>query len=308
MHSIASKNNAVDAIARLTAFGIAEYFLYPEIHWSAKSSSIAKIREKLNIGIDTIAFVDDQPFEREEVGSVFPEILLFDSTRPDMLRDHPRLMPRFITEDSRKRRRMYIDDMQRVTDEEDYRGPKEEFLSSLNMEFIISEASEDDLMRAEELTIRTNQLNATGRTYDYEELDRFRVSKDHLLLVCELRDKYGSYGKIGLALVEDTGELWHIRLLLMSCRVISRGVGTVLLQFIIRDAKRRNRRLFADFKPTDRNRMMLITFRFAGFQEVDSKGEYVVLSNDLSRVQDFPASIKILFNQTKPENHYGIEC
>lgn len=63
------------------------------------------------------------------------------------------------------------------------------------MKFVISEAGEQDLQRAEELTVRTNQLNASGKTYDYAELDYFRQSDNHLLLVCELEDKFGSYGK-----------------------------------------------------------------------------------------------------------------
>jgi hypothetical protein len=93
-------------------------------------------------------------------------------------------------------------------DEVSYKGPQESFLRQLNMVLEIAEAREDDLLRAEELTYRTNQLNATGRTYTVESLDALRRSGTHKILVCELTDKYGSYGKIGLALLEQMPGAW----------------------------------------------------------------------------------------------------
>lgn len=293
LHSIASKNDYSSAMEKLKALKIDHYFIYPEIHWNAKSTSIANIQANLNFGMDTIAFIDDQPFEIDEVKSIYPEILTLDASEYVHLEGYSRFNPKFRTEDSKNRRLMYLSDIERNQRELEYKGPKEEFLASLNMEFIISEAKEEDLKRAEELTVRTNQLNATGRTYDYDELNSFRMSDDHKLIVCELSDKYGSYGKIGLALVETSGTEWHIKLLLMSCRVMARGVGTVLLSYIMRQAKRLGKRLLADFKVTDKNRMMFITYRFANFKEISNKGDYIVLENDLSAIQEFPKYITV---------------
>ena len=98
--------------------------------------------------------------------------------------------PRFITEDSKVRRLMYLSDIERNKQETEFVGPTEEFLASLGMELTISEAQEDDLQRAEELTVRTHQLNTTGYTYSYDELNFFRCSKEHLLLVASLIDRY----------------------------------------------------------------------------------------------------------------------
>ena len=77
---------------------------------------------------------------------------------------------------------------------------------------------------------------STGATFGYEELDTLRTSPDHLLLIAELEDPFGSYGKIGLAVVEKAKPCWRLRLLLMSCRVVSRGVGTVLLNHVMTSA------------------------------------------------------------------------
>ena len=105
LHSIASKNDRATAMAKLTELGIAQYFLYPQISWNAKSVGLAEIRDRLNIGMDTILFIDDQAFERDEVRSVHPELTILDAAAdPASLLTLPRLMPRFITEDSARRR------------------------------------------------------------------------------------------------------------------------------------------------------------------------------------------------------------
>ncbi len=294
LQSIASKNNHEHAMETLEELGVAGYFLYPAISWNAKSGGVAHIQKSLNIHMDTMMFVDDQPFEREEVKSVHPDITVFDAADYQKITDLARLNPRFITKDSAKRRKMYQDDLKRKQEEDSYEGPSESFLASLDMRFIIHEAKEEDLKRAEELTVRTNQLNATGRTFDYDELDGFRKSDDHILLVCELTDRYGSYGKIGLALIEKKPEHWHLRLLLMSCRVMARGVGTVLMSYIMQSCEKAGKKFQADFRSTDRNRMMLVSYKFANFKEVSSDGEgNILFENDLSMIQPFPPYIDI---------------
>ena len=83
-------------------------------------------------------------------------------------------------------------------------------------------------------------------------------------------------------------EHWTIKLLLMSCRVISRGVGTVLLTHLMKLARQAGVKLRAEFISNDRNRMMLITYKFAGFREIGNDGKAALLENDLARTQEFP--------------------
>ncbi|MCP4135962.1 MAG: HAD-IIIC family phosphatase [bacterium] len=295
LHSIASKNNHDDAMNKLKEFGVDHYFLYPEINWNAKSTSIENIQKNLNFGMDTILFIDDQEFERDEVNSVHSTVVCVDAEEYRSLPDFSFLNPRFVTQDSAKRREMYLADIKRNDKEKEYKGAGDKFLRLLDLEFTIAEAREEDLQRAAELTVRTNQLNATGKTFDYDELNEFRKSDSHILLSCELKDKYGSYGKIGLALVEITEHAWYLKLLLMSCRVMSRGVGTILLTYIMKEAKKNNKKILADFKQTDRNRMMYISYKFANFKEVFSEDDGTILfENDLSVIRDYPPHIKLI--------------
>src|SRR5437773_2649981 len=86
LHSIASRNHAETALARLRELGLEEYFLYPQINWGSKAACIRAIGESLNIGLDTICFIDDQPFEIEEVKATLPQVLcLDDSQLPTLL-------------------------------------------------------------------------------------------------------------------------------------------------------------------------------------------------------------------------------
>jgi FkbH-like protein len=293
LHSIASRNDHDTAMAKLREFGIDEYFLYPQINWNSKASSVGQIAKDINIGIDTIAFIDDQPFEREEVAFTHDKVLCIDSAELDDLLDRPEFNPRFITDDSKIRRKMYMADIRRNREEAEWVGPTEEFLATLNMIFTIAPAKEEDLKRAEELTVRTHQLNTTGYTYSYEELDAFRTSPRHKLLVSSLEDRHGTYGKIGLTLIECDPDVWTVKLLLMSCRVMSKGVGMIMIHHILREAKEAGVKLRAEFLSTDRNRQMLITYRFAGFKEVDKVGEVAIMENNFSAIQPPPPYVDL---------------
>jgi FkbH-like protein len=293
LHSIASRNEASLAVEKLRQFGLAEYFLWPQINWNSKSDNVKLISERLSLGLDCFAFVDDQPFERAEVSFVHPEVLCLDAADLALIPDLERMHPRFITDESKTRRLMYLSDVRRQEAEREFTGNNEAFLAKLDLEFTISRVGDDDLKRAEELTVRTHQLNTTGYTYTYEELDELRHSPDHLLLIAGLDDTFGSYGKIGLCVVERGQEAWTIKLLLMSCRVISRGVGTVLLTYLMKLAQEAGVTLRSEFIATDRNRMMYVTYKFAGFQQIEDRGTSVVLEHKLSQIPEFPAYIRV---------------
>lgn len=293
LQSVASKNDHEVAWPQLEALGVAEFFLYPQIGWGSKAKSIETIAERLGIALDAMAFIDDQEAERQEVAYFLPQVFLIDAAALPGLLDEPRLQPRFVTAESRRRRSMYVADLERKTAEGGFDGTRDSFLATLAMRMTIRRASVDDLERAEELTVRTNQLNTTGRSYSHGELATLIESPDHMVLVAQLDDRYGSSGTIGLALVDLGPESWTIRLLIMSCRVVSRGIGTVLLGHLMRRARYNGVRLRAAFVPTDRNRQMLVTFKFAGFRKIAEDVEGLLLEHDLASVPATPAYVEI---------------
>lgn len=294
LQSISSKNEFNMAKEKLEEFNLWQYFIYPQINWNSKADSIAEIAKLINIGIDTLAFVDDQAFEREEVLFSHPEVLCIDALDIDNMLTMDRLNPKYITSDSKNRRQMYQNDILRNQEEKEYVGTKDEFLATLDMVFRIDKAKEEDLQRAEELTVRTHQLNSTGYIYSYEELKNFIEDDKYEVLVAQLDDKFGAYGKIGLALIEKIDDVWELKLLLMSCRVMSKGVGNVFINYLINEARKEGKRLLAQFLPTDRNRIMYITYKFNGFKEAGNEGDVVIFEADMSYDRPMPTYVKLI--------------
>ncbi len=293
LQSIASRNESGPAREQLKRFGLDHFFLHPQINWDSKSESVKRIAEKLNIGIDTFAFIDDQSFERDEVRFSIPQVRTYDPAEIDRLLQDPDFTPRVVTDDARRRREMYQADLTRQEEETSFKGPNQAFLATLDMEFSFEPAEAEDLLRVEELVARTNQLNTTGRIYSYEELAELRMSPEHTLLVADLKDKHGPYGKIGAVLLHRTLDTWTIKLLLMSCRVMSRGVGGALITLLRLRAREAGVRLLADFRATERNRMMYITYKFAGFSEVGEVDGNSVMEADLSSIPELPTYLRI---------------
>lgn len=291
--SIASKNEAAPVEEKLKKLGLWDLFLYPQINWNSKAVSVANIAKALNLGLDSFAFIDDQPFERDEVLSANPAVRVYEASRRSELLALSEFTPRFITEDSARRREMYRSDLARKADEEAYVGSAEDFLATLGMELTIAPVCPGDLERVEELTLRTNQLNSTGYTYDFDELSAFMDSPRHKFLIASLTDRYGSYGKIGLMLVEDMPDCLELKLLLMSCRVMTRGIGSAMLVHALKLAEKAGKSLHAQFVDTGRNRMMYITYKLMGFEEVREDGDWCLLEYQGETQRDYPEYLKL---------------
>ncbi len=293
LQSISSKNDYDVAKAKLEEFGLWEYFIYPQINWNPKSDALSTIQKSINISQDTIAFVDDQQFELEEVHFRNPDVVCIEADKIDNLLDMDCMNPRFITSDSKYRRQMYQNDIIRNDIEKEFKGTQEEFLNSLNMRFEIRKAVESDLQRVEELTVRTHQLNSTGYIYSYDELKRCIEDDNYEVLVTKLDDKYGTYGTIGLSLIEKKSDEWEVKLLIMSCRVMSRGVGSILLNYICNEARKAGVKLKAQFVPTDKNRIMYITYKFNGFTEY-KENNITIFEADMNHERKIPDYVELI--------------
>lgn len=110
-------------------------------------------------------------------------------------------------------------------------------------------------------------MNATGVHYSDDTLRGLLADPDHEILTMNLTDRFGPHGAIGVMLLEYHLAVWRLKLLATSCRVVSFGAGAVILNWLIDQAARTDIHLIADFRPTERNRMMDIAYRFAGFTD-----------------------------------------
>ncbi|MFF5974545.1 HAD-IIIC family phosphatase [Streptomyces sp. NPDC012769] len=266
LQAVASKNDHDHAWERLERLGVAEYFVHARIGWGPKSASVRDIAEQLKFAPKTIAFVDDQPAERAEVNHHLPEVRCYPAEQVLQLPELPEFSP-VITADSRRRREMYQAGFRREAAREEYAGADEDFLRTLELVMTIRRAAEDDLARVEELTLRTSQMNATGVHYGDAELRGLVADPGHEVLVISLSDRFGDHGAVGIVLLERLPGVWHLKLLATSCRVVSFGAGAVILRWLTDRAAAAGVHLAADFRRTDRNRMMEVAYRFAGFAD-----------------------------------------
>jgi len=237
-----------------------------------KSQKIRNIAKNLNIGIDTFAFIDDNQFELDEVASVVPELLPinFDANQIASLKSEPRFQGS-VTEESRRRRKMYQAQVAREKEEQgfgdDYRG----FLASCAIELEIGGYSEGDSERVAELVQRTNQLNFSGRKYSRDELRNVIANPTLGKYVLRVSDKYGSYGTVGFCLVKDKPDTVEVLDFMLSCRVQSKFIEQALFSHLLAHHNPGGAKaIWVNFKKTDRNTPAHNVLRAIGFQSCDA--------------------------------------
>lgn len=267
LQSVASKNDHDLAWARLEELGLARYFVLPQIGWWPKSESVRAIAEELKFAEGTIAFVDDQPAERAEVAFHLPRVRCYTAEQVAELAGLDEFTPATVTEDSRRRREMYQAGFRREAARTGFGGPDEQFVRSLELVMRIERAAPEQLARVEELTLRTSQMNATGVHYSDGDLRALIDDPAHEVLVVSMSDKFGPHGAVGVVLLATGDRAWHLKLLATSCRVVSFGAGATILRWLTDQAARAGAHLVADFRRTERNRMMEIAYRFSGFTD-----------------------------------------
>lgn len=295
LQSIVSKNDYSLAFSKLKEYGIDHFFILPQINWNSKSMSIKYLSERLNIDPKFIAFIDDQKNELMEVQYVFSNIRTIDSKNIVDILSMSSMSPDFISDESCNRRKIYLADLKRQDAKNDFNGTDEGFLKTLGMRLTVRKANEGDLERITELTYRTHQLNSTGICYSHDQLREYSKSNDYLLLIAEMTDKYGDYGKIGFALIYSKKDVWTIKLFLISCRVITYGIGSLFLNLIRQESIKEGKKLFAEYIPNEVNNLMNIAFRFTGFKEHSQKNGMQILYNDYADGYSLPNYINIKY-------------
>ena len=243
-------------------------FLVPQIGWQDKSESLRRIADELGIGLGSLALVDDSPYERAEVCSMLPGVLvLAPKDIPDLigtLRSAP------VTPDARRRVGRYREELRRREAGERFRGSKEDFLRSCAMRLTLGEADDTEVGRFAELATRTHRLNSAGLAIDAAEVRSKLARGCHALFAAHLTDRFGDYGLIGAALVERRELVWSVDLLALSCRIAGRGVSTPFLSWIAERAVLAGAtELRTVFHPTSANLELRILLRQMGLGSAD---------------------------------------
>jgi FkbH-like protein len=296
--SIVSKNNAEEALEILRKFGLEEYFLCPQISWQPKSEGIRAIATELNIGADTLLFLDDSEFELQEVKAVHPEVRVLDADSYRTLLEKEELkVP--ITEESRNRRKMYKTEADRRNIAEGFGQDYFAFLRHCNIQLNVRPLTDENLERVHELTQRTNQMNFSGNRYDRRVLKDILSSPYLDAYVLDCSDRFGSYGVIGFGLVDRREP--RLTDLMFSCRIQSKRVEHAFLACIIRKyIEDSGKDFYANYRKTPRNAPSGRVFADLGMSEESVTDG--VLSLRFHKDQELPEEdvVQIIFKEAAP--------
>lgn len=277
--AINSKNNYEDAIEGLnhsSSILKEEDFIIIKANWDDKSQNIKVIANELNIGEDSLVFIDDNPVEREFVKNTTKVCI------PDFPEDIYELNTWFIKEvvykyfykleinnEDLNKQNQYVAKIKR--DEISKNMSYEEFLKNLEIKLTFSINDEKNIQRYAQLTQKTNQFNLTTKRYTIQDIEIFINDNNYLVIGVEYEDKYAKEGIIGLAIVKIEEEA-YIDTLLLSCRVLKREVENELINKII-ELLPNSKKIIGEYIETSKNILVKDLYNNLGFTKI-AKSKY----------------------------------
>jgi FkbH-like protein len=243
-------------------------------NWNNKADNIRKIRDALNIGFDSMVFLDDNPFERNLVRGVLPDVIV-----PDLPEDPADYVSAvsalnlfetssFSAEDV-NRGELYRVEAERREAQAAFTSA-EAFLRSLEMRIVVARFDSFHLPRIAQLIQRSNQFNLTTHRYSEAQCEALMKHSGVLPLYVKLTDRLGDHGLIGLVVLELGGDELVIRDWLMSCRVLARGVEQHLMNTVVNEARLRNlATIRGEYIRTAKNQMVEDFFARFGFTKTE---------------------------------------
>src|SRR5262249_40568851 len=242
----------------------------------------------LNIGLDSIAFIDDNPVERQGVRERAPEAIVLELPEDPMryaqaLRDCPWFERLTLSDEDRKRGEYYTAQRERAELEAAV-GSKKDFYRSLQQVAEIATVTPATLVRVAQLTQKTNQFNLTTRRYTEQQIQEMAACSNWRVWSLKVTDRYADNGLVGVAISNCTDGVCEIDTFLMSCRVIGRTVETALLACIAGDARERGaKQLQGWFLPTKKNALVQGFYRDHGFTEFTRTDAGTLFTFDLAQ-------------------------
>ena len=251
-----------------------KHFAAMRINWRDKVENMIDISKDLDLGLESMVFIDDSPQERERMRMALPQVLVIDLPSSPFrycqaLQSINDLNTLVLSEEDKRRGEMYYARRRRKQLMK-MKGTLEEFLKSLDMCVEIKHADEFTIPRITSLINRTNQFNLTTRRYTQPEVEEMNAKPDKFQIYSlRVTDKFGDEGIVGVAIVRKDGDVWIIDSFLMSCRVIGRKIETVFLAKIIEDAKKNGASLLiGEYIPTGRNNLVKSFYEDHGFKKI----------------------------------------
>lgn len=263
--AIASKNNPedVEEVFRSNPYMVLKerHFAAMRIGWGDKAENIMDMARELNIGAESMVFIDDDPLNRTMVrerlpGVSVPEFSLPPEEYARALYDLDLFTQLSLTEEDLQRGKMYADERQRKKTIASAKSI-DEYVAELGIAIRVSKNEQPLIPRISQLTLKTNQFNLTTRRYTEHDIHDL-IKRGALVFSGEVSDKFGDYGTVVVAIVVPDRTTEYEAVLdtfLMSCRVMGRNVECAFMDYVAHELHARNiRKLHAEFIPTAKNK------------------------------------------------------
>ena len=265
--AVASKNNEADAFEifdhhpgmRLRR----EHLAAHRISWQSKSESLRELAAELSLGIDSFVFIDDSPTECAEIRGVLPEVTVVElpaepARYVEALRAVRQLDRMTLTDEDRMRAAAYAAEKARTAARTSAEGDPDALrahLRSLGLVVHVRRIGDADVARAAQLTQKTNQFNLTTVRRSEADIEALRRDPAWRLYALDVTDRFGDYGTTGLVFAHRTDDTtWDLESVILSCRVLGRGVESALLRVVTADLVEAGaRRLTGRLIPTKKN-------------------------------------------------------
>ncbi|MEK7658944.1 MAG: HAD-IIIC family phosphatase [Patescibacteria group bacterium] len=262
--AICSKNNYEDAIKVIknhpNMILKENNFAAMQINWNDKVSNLKELAKEINVGLDSMVFLDDDPTNRAQVRALLPQVET--PEMPSDSSDYAKFLIRLpyfalttLTDEDKMRGNLYVTERLRRESEKSFNN-QEDFLKSLGLELQIFIDDSSQLARLSQLTGKTNQFNFNKRDLSEKDIMDLVNNSKYQVFYGGLADRFGDYGIIGFAITaKRNSDLWHIDQFLMSCRAIGRGVEEAFLAAMAKIAKDSQvKKLSIAFSPTEKNK------------------------------------------------------
>lgn len=247
-------------------------------NWKPKSENLKAIAQKLNIGIDSLVFFDDNPAEREEVQMNLPEVYVVDvpqdpSNYIDALDELNLFEPANLAAEDLNRTQLYFEQTKRAeleTSVTDYPT----YLRSLEMKAVVAPFQEVDIARISQLINKTNQFNVTTRRYTEEDCRRFMNDSRYVTRSVRLKDKFGDHGLISVFIGKIEADEFEVDTWLMSCRDLKCGVEDFLFNDLVSELGQKNiKAISGTYIPTAKNNFVKDLYERLGFTCIEKTDE-----------------------------------
>ena len=274
--NVNSKNDLDNAIAGLNHVdGILkpDDFIVIKANWEPKSNNMLAIASELNLGVDSLVFVDDNPAERAIVKDYINDVAVPEMKEPYkyiQILDHSGYFENIkLSNDDMKKNKMYKDNVERnkmIASFDNY----DDYLKSLDMKATIDKFSPIYMARIAQLTNKSNQFNLTTKRYNQSEIEETAKDNNYITLYGKLEDKFGDNGVVSVVIGKKTNERLDIDLWIMSCRVLKRDMEFAMMDSLIKECVKQNiKELYGYYYPTVKNGMVKDFYKIQGFTKID---------------------------------------